>query len=75
MKKQKAPNNRHTGMARQKRDGSWWFCTRNKSGYRFVWPIGNPSGTPPLRVGQMITVIKRSCQDYCFIPVQMKLFS
>jgi hypothetical protein len=65
-------NGTFQGMARKRSDGRWWFCTRQKQGYKYHWPISN--STSITRVGQVIHVIKRSHQDYCIIPEQLKLF-
>jgi hypothetical protein len=63
----------HTGLARQKRDGSWWFCTRMAKQYKYHWPIGNASSAD-IKPGQLVQVIKRPCQAFCFIPVQLDIF-
>jgi hypothetical protein len=65
----------HTGEARKKRNGEWWFCTRRKgkAGYQYRWPIGNSSQCR--HNGQVVDVVKRGHQHYAMVIVQLELFS
>lgn len=69
------PKYTHKGIARQRKDGTWWLATRNETTGRWIhhWPIANPAQIG--RPGRIIEVIKRPTQNFCIIPAQLELFN